>query len=166
MKCCRLGASSVYTIQPCTSLQCRFIQNRIGRVYVCLGVTCHLHFWQNDRDLLRATAVFAVSLTRRRRNVKSLASCAIINMTPKNPSPGVQSAQTWWRTRRSASGWPDVCPSLQTSFRNRFQPAWNRRCVPWRAAVRRWWRRCARCWDWPTRSRWWRWTGGGRMRTD
>ena len=28
-----------------------------SRVYVCLGVTCHLHFWQNDRDLLRATAV-------------------------------------------------------------------------------------------------------------
>ena len=27
------------------------------RVYACLTVTCHLHFWQNDRDLLRATAV-------------------------------------------------------------------------------------------------------------
>ena len=26
-------------------------------VYACLGVTCHLHFWQNDRGLLRATAV-------------------------------------------------------------------------------------------------------------
>ena len=26
-------------------------------MYVCLAVTCHLHFWQNDRDLLRATAV-------------------------------------------------------------------------------------------------------------
>ena len=23
---------------------------------MCLGVTCHLHFWQNDRDILRATA--------------------------------------------------------------------------------------------------------------
>ena len=57
MKCCRLGASSVYTIQPCTSLQCLFIQSHIGRLYVCLAVTCHLHFWQNDRDLLRATVV-------------------------------------------------------------------------------------------------------------
>ena len=28
-----------------------------SRVYACLDVTCHLHFWQNDRDLLRATAV-------------------------------------------------------------------------------------------------------------
>ena len=29
----------------------------IHKVYACLAVTCHLHFWQNDRDLLRATAV-------------------------------------------------------------------------------------------------------------
>ena len=57
VKCCNIGASSVYTIQPCTSLQCHFIQSHIGRVYVCLAVTRHLHFWQNDRALLRATAV-------------------------------------------------------------------------------------------------------------
>ena len=25
-------------------------------MYVCLAVTCHLHFWRNDRDRLRATA--------------------------------------------------------------------------------------------------------------
>ena len=24
---------------------------------MCLAVTCHLYFWQNDQDLLRATAV-------------------------------------------------------------------------------------------------------------
>ena len=29
----------------------------IGWMYVCLVVTCHLRFLQNDRDLLRATAV-------------------------------------------------------------------------------------------------------------
>ena len=29
-------------------------------VCACLGVTCHLHFWQNDRGLLRATAVIGV----------------------------------------------------------------------------------------------------------
>ena len=57
VKCCRFGASSVYTIQPCTRLQCHFIQSHICRVYACLAATCHLHFWQNDRDLLRATAV-------------------------------------------------------------------------------------------------------------
>ena len=57
MRCCRFGTSSMYTIQPCTRLQCHFIQSHIGRVYVCLAVTCHLHFWQNDQDLLCATVV-------------------------------------------------------------------------------------------------------------
>ena len=28
-----------------------------SKVYAYLGVTCHLHFWQNDRGLVRATAV-------------------------------------------------------------------------------------------------------------
>ena len=52
--CCRLGVSSVYTIQPCTSLQCH-LQG------VCvLAVTYHMHLWQNDRDFLRATAVTRV----------------------------------------------------------------------------------------------------------
>ena len=31
--------------------------NHIGRVYVCLAVTCHMYVWQNDRDLLHATVV-------------------------------------------------------------------------------------------------------------
>ena len=55
--CCRRGASSVYIIQPYTNLQCHFTESHIRRVCVCLAVTCHLHFWRNDRDLLRATAV-------------------------------------------------------------------------------------------------------------
>jgi len=57
MKCCCLSTSSIYTIQPWTSLQCHIIQSHVDRVYVCLAVTCHLCFWQNDPDLLRATAV-------------------------------------------------------------------------------------------------------------
>ena len=52
---CRLGASSMYTMQPCISLQCHFIRSHICKVYVYLAVTCHLHFQQNGRDLLRAT---------------------------------------------------------------------------------------------------------------
>ena len=47
-----VSARSVYTIQPC-----HFMQNHIRKVHVCLAVTCHLHFWQNDRDLLPATVV-------------------------------------------------------------------------------------------------------------
>ena len=34
-----------------------FMQSHIRKVYACLAVTCHLHFWHNDRGLLRATAV-------------------------------------------------------------------------------------------------------------
>ena len=34
-----------------------FTQSYIRRVRACLAVTSHLHFWQNDRDLLRAIAV-------------------------------------------------------------------------------------------------------------
>ena len=33
------------------------MQSHIHKVYACLAVTCRLHFWQNDRGLLRATAV-------------------------------------------------------------------------------------------------------------
>ena len=36
---------------------CHFMQSHIRKMYACLAVTCYLHFWQNDRDLLRATAV-------------------------------------------------------------------------------------------------------------
>ena len=34
-----------------------FMQSHKHKVHACLAVTCLLHFWQNDRDLLRATGV-------------------------------------------------------------------------------------------------------------
>ena len=34
-----------------------FMQSHIRKVHAWLAATYHLHFWQNDRDLLRATAV-------------------------------------------------------------------------------------------------------------
>ena len=40
-----------------TNAKARFNKSHIRKVYACLTVTCHLHFWQNDRDFLRATAV-------------------------------------------------------------------------------------------------------------
>ena len=42
---------------PYNHAPCHFIQSHIRKVYACLAVTCHLHFWQNDRDLLHAAAV-------------------------------------------------------------------------------------------------------------
>ena len=40
-----------------TNAEARFNKILIRKVYACLAVTCHLHFWQNDRDFLRATVV-------------------------------------------------------------------------------------------------------------
>ena len=34
-----------------------FMQSHIRKVHACLAVTCHLHFWQDDQDLLCVTAV-------------------------------------------------------------------------------------------------------------
>ena len=42
---------------PYNHASCHFMQSHIRKVYASLAVTCHLHFWQNDWDLLRATAV-------------------------------------------------------------------------------------------------------------
>ena len=36
---------------------CHFTQSHIRKVYASLAVTCHLHFWQNNQDLLHAAAV-------------------------------------------------------------------------------------------------------------
>ena len=40
-----------------TNAEARFNKIHIRKVYACLAVTCHLHFWQNDQDFLRATVV-------------------------------------------------------------------------------------------------------------
>ena len=46
-----ISARSVYAIQPC-NMSRHFMQSHVrSLVYTCLGVTSHLHFWQNDRDL-------------------------------------------------------------------------------------------------------------------
>ena len=41
---------------PYNHAPCHFMQSHICKVYACLAVTCQLHFWRNDRGLLRATA--------------------------------------------------------------------------------------------------------------
>ena len=42
---------------PYNHASCHLMQSHIRKVYASLGVTCHLHLWQKDRDLLHATAV-------------------------------------------------------------------------------------------------------------
>ena len=43
-----------YAWTPAQSAHSNFIGSR---VYACLGVTCHLHFWQNDQGLSHATVI-------------------------------------------------------------------------------------------------------------
>ena len=42
---------------PYSHVPCHLMQSHRRKVYACLAVTCHLHFWQNGRGLLRPTAV-------------------------------------------------------------------------------------------------------------
>ena len=42
---------------PYNHAPCHFLQSHTRKVYACLAVTWHLHFWQHDWDLLHATAV-------------------------------------------------------------------------------------------------------------
>ena len=42
---------------PYNHTPCHFMQSHILKVYACLAVACHLHFWQNDQDHLCATEV-------------------------------------------------------------------------------------------------------------
>ena len=54
-KTAAVSAQGLFT--PYSHAPCHFMHSHIRKVYACLAVTCHLHFWQNDRDLLCATAV-------------------------------------------------------------------------------------------------------------
>ena len=42
---------------PYNHAPCHFMQSLIRKVGACLAETCHLYFWQNDRDLLRVASV-------------------------------------------------------------------------------------------------------------
>ena len=58
-------------------------------VYACLAVTFHQDFWQNDRDLLRATAV-----TRGRNGYGNKASAQKVDPgeenSPAAPAAGIR----------------------------------------------------------------------------
>jgi len=59
---------------PYNHAPCHFMQSHIRKVYACLAVTWHLRFWQNDRDLLRATAVTHHNQHRRRREDRKISN--------------------------------------------------------------------------------------------
>ena len=68
---------------PYNHAPCRFLQSHIRKVHACLAVTCHLHFWQNDLDLSRATAVTrgwnGYRNKSQHRNVLLTISCCVVS---------------------------------------------------------------------------------------
>ena len=50
-----ISAQVLFT--PYNHAPCHFMQSHVRKMYAYLAVTCHLHFWQDDRDLLRTTEV-------------------------------------------------------------------------------------------------------------
>ena len=82
---------------PYNHASCHFMQSHIRKVYACLAVTCHLHFWRNDRGLLRATAVtrgwngYRNKSQHRKlpwRRKYSSRSCRDLNPRPFDHEPG------------------------------------------------------------------------------
>ena len=103
---------------PCNHAQCHFMQSHIRKVYAYLTVTCQLHFWQNDRGLLRATAV-----TRgwnEYRNKSQHRKLALEKKILPPLLPGFEPA-TFWSWVRHSNHW--AIPALLCS--------WNSRSLLW-----------------------------------
>ena len=86
---------------PYNHAPCHFMQSRIRKVFACLAVTCHLHFGQNDQDLLCATAVTLGWNGYRNKSTKSKPwrrqfshrSCRNSNPRPFNHESGALTAE-------------------------------------------------------------------------
>ena len=124
-----VSARSVYTIQPCTvSLHAK---PHTYKVYACLAVTCHLHFWRDDRDLLRATAV-----TRGWKGYRNESQHTKLTLEKKILPPlpqGFEPATFESRVRRS-NHWAIPAPQdlgsipLRLSFLFKSCGLWTRSC--------------------------------------
>ena len=84
---------------PNNHAPCHFMQSHIRKVHAYLAVTCHLYFWQNDRGLLRATAVIGGWNWYRNKSLHR-------KLTPEKKIlppllQGFEPATFWSRARRS-----------------------------------------------------------------
>ena len=107
------------------------MQSHICKVYTCLAVTCHLHLWQNDRDLLRATAVTRCNqqtgCQRLGESLLSTSSTTISSTSSQNTASHQPTAQ---RTTRHIHDLTYDSPSHRTAYRHktffpRTIPEWN-----------------------------------------
>ena len=72
-------------------------------MYVCLAVTCHLHFWQNDWDLLCATTVT--------RGWNRYWNESAQKIDPRMLLPGFE-PRTFWSQIRCCNHWAIPAPSV------------------------------------------------------
>ena len=86
---------------------------------MCISVTCHLHFWQNDRDRLRATAVTRGWNGYRNKSQHRKLTLEMKILLPSS-TPALEPATS--RVRRSTGHWaaplppplPPPTPNLNT----------------------------------------------------
>ena len=119
---------------PCTSVQCHFNWSHTCRVHVSLAVICRLHFWQNNQDLLRATAV-----TRGWSSCQNKSECRKLTLEQKILSPfllGLKPttfwSQVWHSTTQLFPPTPNhhpLCPVQSTVTRNNFQGIYSIKVV-------------------------------------
>ena len=76
------------TMHHVTSLYAKHIH----MVHAHLAVTCHLHFWQNDQGLLRATAVTRGMDTKMKVSTESQ-PCQDSNSRPFDHESGAQTTE-------------------------------------------------------------------------
>ena len=89
--CCCLGVFCVHhtTMHHVTSCKNTY-------VHACLNVTCHLRFWQNDLDLLHATAVTRNMMSQQKYFLKLLLWFSLAGLRAGGCSPwDVQSVWSW-----------------------------------------------------------------------
>ena len=94
---------------PYNHAPCHFVQSHIHKVYACLAVTRHLQFWQNDRGILRATAV-----TRRWNGYRNKSQHRKSTLEKKTLPPllqGFEPATFQSRVRRS-NHWAIPAPQI------------------------------------------------------
>ena len=102
-------------MHPCTSLQFHFIRSHIGRVHVCLAVTCNLHFWQNGRNRLGLGAA-AVSRGWKGYRNKESAQKVDHQKTYSSTAPARTRTRDLLIVRRSTTQLP-LLPFVRTSTR-------------------------------------------------
>ena len=128
---CETAAVSAQVLcTPYNHAPCHFMQSHIRKVYACLAVTRHLHFWQNDQDLLRATAVTrGWNGYRNKRHRKSTPEKKILPPLQQ----GFEPATFQSRVRRS-NHWviPATCYSISgQSPGGRLMPRWSQPLSHW-----------------------------------